>query len=39
MLHGLISADDEEEIMKELDELTEREVKHKKKDKAPTNKN
>lgn len=30
MLHGLISADDEEEIMKELDELTEREVKQKK---------
>ncbi|KAG1055360.1 hypothetical protein G6F43_002686 [Rhizopus delemar] len=26
MLHGLISADDEEEIMKELDELTEREI-------------
>jgi charged multivesicular body protein 6 len=35
MLHGLISADDEEEIMKELDELTEREVKHKKKRQSP----
>ncbi|CEG67680.1 hypothetical protein RMATCC62417_04073 [Rhizopus microsporus] len=26
MLHGLISAEDEEEILKELDELTEKEV-------------
>jgi hypothetical protein len=30
MLNGLISAEDEEEIMKELDELREQEVKKKK---------
>ncbi|KAI9261054.1 Snf7-domain-containing protein [Sporodiniella umbellata] len=28
MLHGLMSAEDEEEILKELDELTEKEVSH-----------